>query len=56
MEELDLSVLTREYPNEKIRSIRVREYFKELRLKKGEKDGIQVDNAKGHETYRSDNV
>jgi hypothetical protein len=55
-EELDLSVLMRDYPNEKIRAIRVREYLKELRLKKGEKDGIQADNAERDEVSRSDNV
>lgn len=55
-EELDLRVLTGEYANEKIRAIRVREYLKELRLKKGEKDGIQANNAQRHEIFGSDNV
>jgi hypothetical protein len=56
MEELDLRVLTGEYPNEKIRALAVREYLKELRLKKEVDNGIQADNAKRHELYTSDNV
>ncbi|MDR1474593.1 MAG: hypothetical protein LBS38_02755 [Endomicrobium sp.] len=55
-EELELSVLMREYPNEKIRALSVREYLKELRLKKKGDNGIQADNAKRHELYTSDNV
>jgi hypothetical protein len=55
-EELDLRVLTGEYPNEKIRALKVREYLKGLRLKKERDNGVQADNAERDEVSRSDNV